>query len=406
MKHYLITFILLGWILCSSLASAEPSLMVTDYSLSPEVLLPGDNAILTVTITNTETTGAESTTSTIGNSQTTTTEFLAATIENIYITADGDGDYLVSARNNFPDLGNLASGASIVIDFALSAHENITEGLYFPTINIDVEDYQDVQFPIPVRVSQLSAYLLPKEIPSKISSSGSTQITLTAVNRRESTTEDVTISANDESSFEVSPQTLYIGSLASQSSQDLSFALHPKKLGTHTIPFTISYRNGENIHSDTITLSIEVSETADVSPVLYDIPNSLAHGSSERITLEVFNAKTETINGVIVIAITNLTVIPSEYFIGSMDPDDVFSASFDIQTDSNPVGNYSIGFKVSFKQNNNYFESPSVSRTVQVVEAGPVQQGDATVLYAGVVIVVILLIIVGYYIMQRRRHKT
>jgi hypothetical protein len=395
---------LLGWILLSSVSSAEPSLMVTNYSLTPEVLLPGDEALLTVTITNTETTGSESTTSTFGNSQTTTTELNAATIENIWMTADGDGEYLVSARNNFPDLGNLASGTSITIDFAISAHDNISEGLYFPTIHIDVEDYQDVQFPIPVRVSQLSAYLLAKEIPSKISSSGSTKIQFTAVNRRESAIEDVTISASNESSFEVSPQTLYIGSLASESSQDCSFALNPKKLGEQTIPFTISYRNGENVHSDTIILSIEVVETADVSPVLYDFPTMLAQGSSERITLEVFNAKTESINGVIVVPVTNLTVTPSEYFIGSMDPDDVFSASFDIQTDTSPLGNYSIGFKVAFKQNNNYFESPSTSRIIQVVKAGPAQQGDATVLYAGV-IVVILLIVVGFYIMRRRRKE-
>ena len=79
--------------------------------------------------------------------------------------------------------------------------------------------------------------------------------------------------------------------------------------------------------------------------------------------------KTESITGVIITPITDATVIPSQYFIGSMDPDDVFSASFDIFADKLDYGNNTIKFKVSFKQGSEYYETPSISHLFKVVSS-------------------------------------
>jgi putative FmdB family regulatory protein len=84
----------------------------------------------------------------------------------------------------------------------------------------------------------------------------------------------------------------------------------------------------------------------------------------------ICHAKTEKITGVLVTPLCNATVIPSQYFIGSMDPDDVFSASFDIYADTVDYGKQTIGFTVSFKQGNDYYETPVVSKTFSVV-SGP-----------------------------------
>lgn len=386
------------------LTNADPTVMVTDYSLEPETLLPGDSAELTITLTNTETTATKTDNDYINSLVVdSTTDTIAATLKNVWITADGDGSYSIRASENYEDVGDLSPGSSITLSFEITAQNNISEGLYNPIVNVDVVDYQDVQFPIPVRISTFSATLLPKDVPKKISSSGSTSITLTAVNNRETTVEDVTITADVNQSISVSPISTYIGALDSESSQDLTCSLHPSILGKQNVSFTISYRNGENTHTKTITLPIEVIETHDVSPVLYNLPDSIVEQGFDRITLEIYNAKSDTITGVTVIPVTEFYTSPSEYFIGSMNSDDVFSASFDVFSKDLDPGNYSMGFKVSFKQGNNYFESPVIAETIMVspnnTNTNSIDSGFATMIIG----LMVLLVIVIFFILWKTR---
>jgi hypothetical protein len=383
---------------------ADPTVMVTDYHLEPETLLPGDKAELSITLTNTETTSTKTNTDYDNNlAIDQTVGSIAATLNNVWITSDGDGTYSIKATENYEDIGDLSPGSSISLSFEISAHENISSGLYTPVINVDVQDHQDVHFPIPVRISSISATLLPKDVPKKISSSGSTTITLSAVNNRETTIEDVTVSANTNQSISVSPTSTYIGTLESESSQDISLSLHPDSLGEQEVSFSLSYRNGENIHTETITIPIEVIETHDVSPVLYDIPDFFRQHNTERITLEVYNAKSDTITGVTVIPVTEFVTSPSEYFIGSMDSDDVFSASFNVNSGELEPGNYTLGFKVAFKQGNNYFESPIISNHVMVIENDTVTESfDAGFLIA-IIGLIILIVIILFFVFRKRR---
>jgi hypothetical protein len=382
---------------------ADPTVMVTAYTLEPEVLLAGDEAVLSVTLTNTESTATQTNTDYVGGVPIDqTTDTIAATLNNVWITSDGDGSYSIKATENYEDVGDLSPGSSITLTFLIEAHRNISKGLYTPILNVNVDHFQDVAYPIPIRISSYSATILPKDIPKKISSSGSTTITLTAVNNREVSIEDVTITAESNQSIAVSPTSTYIGTLPSESSQDISCSLHPTTLGEQEISFTISYRNGENSHSNTITIPIEVIETHDVSPVLYNIPEMIYQHGSERITLEIYNAKSETITGVTVIPVTEFSTSPTEYFIGSMDSDDVFSASFDVKTDNLEPGNYTIGFKVAFKQGNNYFESPTITDQISVVKnnVGSSSDGGSTLIIIGLII---LAVVILFFVLWKRR---
>lgn len=282
--------------------------------------------------------------------------------------------------------------------------ENITEGLYFPILHVDVKTYKDVQYPIPIRVSNLSASLLAKNVPSKISTSGSTPITITAVNKRETAVEDVTVTAQTEDTLHISPQTVYLGTMESKTSEDIIFSLQPTQIGSYNVSFMISYRNGENLHTDTISFPVEVVPNSDVSPVFYTFPTTISRGSSKRISLEVYNAKTERITGVIVVPETDLTISPSQYFIGTMDPDDVFSASFDISADGASLGNHTVSFKVVFKQDNEYFESPVISHSIQVVSPSKVKTDYSAGIIA-LVSLVLVAVVSLFYIVRKRRHR-
>ena len=151
---------------------------------------------------------------------------------------------------------------------------------------------------------------------------------------------------------------------------DVVFSVKPLGNGARNLSFDVSYKNGDNLHTNSLRVPVTVIQTLDVAPIITNFPISITKGGSSRISIEVYNAKTEKITGVLVTPICNATVIPSQYFIGSMDPDDVFSASFDIYADTVDYGTQIIGFIVSFKQGNDYYETPVVSKTFSVV-SGP-----------------------------------
>jgi hypothetical protein len=108
-----------------------------------------------------------------------------------------------------------------------------------------------------------------------------------------------------------------------------------------------------------------------------------------------------------------------------MDPDDVFSASFDIYADTIGYGTQIIGFKVSFKQGNEYYETPMVSKSFSVV-SGPGQSYQSsgsststsgsngmpqtpslltTCLTPLIIIIVVIIVVVILYMRWKKRRK-
>ncbi|MCK4347920.1 MAG: hypothetical protein KAW47_04815, partial [Thermoplasmatales archaeon] len=343
MKHKHLVFFSVVFILAVLLplfmpvTCADPSIIISNYDLYPEVFMPGDSGVLTLTIQNAET--QATTTEKYGDATDSITivENNGAVINKIWINPayDGNGRKIKSTAGTtgYKNFGNIAPGAGFTITFKMVADENISEGLYFPTVCIDVDDGEDVNFPVFVKISNTSVNLISTNVPSKMSVSGSTEITLSAINNRDAPVEGVTISPREVDGIEFTPDSIFIGTLGPGVSQDVIFSLQPTETGVKNLSFEISYKNGDNVHNDTIGVPIEIIETLDVAPVLYSVPSTIEKGKSTRISLEVFNAKTESITGVIVTPITDATVIPSQYFIGAMDPDDVFSASFDLYAD-------------------------------------------------------------------------
>jgi hypothetical protein len=169
--------------------------------------------------------------------------------------------------------------------------------------------------------------------------------------------------------LDFNPNSIFIGSLESSVSKDIILSITPDEMGDKVLSLNLSFMNGDNEHYENYNIPLQVIDVLDVAPILTDIPLAIKKGKSARIGLEVYNAKTESITGVIITPITEATVIPSQYFIGSMDPDDIFSASFDIFSDKLDYGNHTIKFKVSFKQGTEYYETPSISHLFKVVSS-------------------------------------
>jgi len=404
MKTSIFIIVLLLGLSCG-LATADPTIMISDYTLTPEVLFPGDTAQLVITLANGETTHTITSTSTTGGTTTVRTDTVAATIDKVRFIADGDGTKEVRASESFSSIGDIAPGTSLDLTFKILAENNITSDWYFPAISVDVESYEDVRYPIPIKISDASVDLLLTEVPSKISIGGETSVTLTVVNTRENQVDGVIIQHTDQDELLVSPSSIAVGSLASDASQAVMFALKPQQTGVFNVSFDIIFKNGENQHIQTISFPLEVIETLDVAPVFYGNTPYVPVGGSSRIRLEVFNAKTSEISGVIVTPITDAEVSPSQYFIGSMDPDDVFSVSFDVYPGSLSVGNYSMGFVVSFKQGEDYYETPMAYKEFQVIprQEQPSEAGSGVFIGAFIIIVLAVIVLLYFFKLRRRR---
>lgn len=402
---------------------ANPAITIPQYEVSPEILFPGDTAILTLEVRNGETVATQTTTQIVGGEVTITVHTLGAPIDAISILPAQSGGKQIRAAQHYENLGYLAAGASIEVNFKLLVDHNMSEGVYFPMVDIDVGTGTDIQYPLLVKVSNSSVNLLPTSIPSKISRGGTTDLAITAVNKRETTVNEVIVTPHGDG-VEFVPQSYFLGSLASEASANVVFSVRPLGIGTSNLTFTMSYKNGDNLHTDTLVTPITVIETLDVAPIITSFPISITKGGSSRISIEVYNAKTEKITGVLITPVCNTTVIPSQYFIGSMDPDDVFSASFDIYADNVGYGTQMIGFKVSFKQGNDYYETPLVSKSFSIVSGPGVSylasgssnsQSSAstaatpslfTCVTSLIIIIVVIVVLVLFYIRWKKRRNT
>lgn len=403
---YFILFAFFSFVLLllPSTCIADPTMIISDYELSPSVFMPGDSGTLKLTIKNAETSNTVARTTTVGSTSTVYTDTVGATFNNIWIASASDSNgNKVKAKLNYEDVGDLSPSTSFDITFEIIAEEGIAEGLYFPIVRIDVETYTDVSFPIPVKVSNSSIDLISKNVPSKIPMSGSTDIILSAVNNREGAIDGATIEAEKIDNIDFIPESVFIGTIDSDSSEDATFSIVPKKIGKYNLSFKVRYKNGDNIHNTTLSVPIELTGTYDVAPLIYSFPNTLRKGSSSEVRLEVYNAKTESISGVIVTPITDVPVFPSKYFIGSMDPDDVFSASFNIYSNNLEIGkNYTVDFEVSFKQGDNYYETDSVGSSFMVLKQ-TTENGTDLSIYIIILFAVIIFIYLLIRFFKKRR---
>jgi hypothetical protein len=389
---------------------ADPSIIITNYELTPSEFMPGDEGLLTLTITNTET--QASTTETTGDvsNSITITENNGVVIERIWINPvyDLQGNKIASTvgKKGYEDFGNIAPGTSFQLSFGIIADQNISQGFYFPEVKIDLQDdingnYEDVTFPIKLKISNDSVDFIPIHIPSIISMSGATDITFSLINPRENQIENIRVVPKVPDGIEVIPEINIIECIEAGSSKEISFSLIPNESGTINLAFEISYENGGNIHTTTSSVTVDIAEIYDVAPIIYKFPSTIKVGEEKSIQLKIFNSKTEDISSVIVTPITDVRITPSKYFIGAMDADDIYSLSFNIDTTGLKTNNtYDVGFIVSFKQDGTAFETPMVVSSFSTVA----NNGDDTELMMGIGVILVVFIIGGFFFYRWKKQ--
>ena len=152
---YLIILLLLAGIFPPRTGAPQVSVIVSDYKVSPAVLLPGEEGTLTVTLKSIST-GTTTSTVSYGQDASQTTTSLTPYIESV-ILKSRDFDVL-GGDSRFS--GNIGPDQPVPVTFLVRAPQK--SGMYFPEVWIRVRDGQSLKYPVPVNVNtQLSVMRTP-----------------------------------------------------------------------------------------------------------------------------------------------------------------------------------------------------------------------------------------------------
>lgn len=129
---------------------AEPTVTISNYTVSPQVLMPGDLGTVTVTLKNT----ASSATFTERTGPLSADTYGTTTVTdiNVYIEKallEGNGIEVIG--DSYQRIGDLGPGQTIPITFLIRAPAKA--GLYFPEVWIDTRGGRSTRYPVPVNVN-------------------------------------------------------------------------------------------------------------------------------------------------------------------------------------------------------------------------------------------------------------
>ena len=288
-------------LLISSASAADPTgLTVSDCSFSPAVLMPGDTGIFTITLNNS---GEET-----------------AVLNRAYIKVyDSEGMEMTTAESyNLPRY--IAPGSTVTLTMPIQAGEET--GIFYPVFNLAFADHTtSLKQPIPVIVDDSGLDISLTQVPDSFPESGSEQVVLTLANPMQTDLTAVSLSA-DGKGVSCKEGTVFVGTISSGSSAVSALTVRTDK--AEEVNLVVSYTNGANKHTETVTIPAGVSASA-AAPELI-ITNILVEktGKYHTLTADVNNAGFTTANSLRITSLEGGDIGPySTYVVGSLDGDDL-----------------------------------------------------------------------------------
>lgn len=224
-----------AFLLAALAGCCAAGVMVTGYRLTPDVLAPGDDGLLTVTIANSGASPAGANAS-AGD----------PVIESVRLhTTD-----LTVLSGEYSGIGLLGPGQAVPITFHVGAPS--TAGIYFPEVWVRTAQGQTVRYPVVVnvgtQVGQLArpALALEKSVPGAVSPGDPFTVNLSVINRGSATATDVvlTVNASAQSLGLASPGTHYVARLGPGEAYPVTLAFTTDRdvpVGLRPIGATLDY---------------------------------------------------------------------------------------------------------------------------------------------------------------------
>ena len=266
---------------CEIAPAPEPAVMVYNYELSPETLMPGDVGVLTVTVKNMQEKPVEKeldiksdikgTSGYVVDVDTKTRYTMDAYIKEAYIVENHFKIY-----NKYISAGVIGPGKKVDLEFKIQAPG--AEGIYMLKFVADIEDMnrkrcKGIRYYIPVQVSG-TVNLIPQEVSQN-------EVRLEVINECLSEVNSVYVTALNVTGAEFQPEKVYVGRINAGESVIVVFTVMNAELNTEACSavFKASFKHGVNKHeSNQVCVAIPYSaELLEEQPETAFAPIPVSH---------------------------------------------------------------------------------------------------------------------------------
>lgn len=402
-----ILVLILLFLLAAPVMASDPTVIISDYKVTPAVLLPGEEGIVSVTVKNTAETATFSQSYSSGtagsNSETTTSVDINAPIDSV--TMVGNGVEVMGGAYN--RVGELGPGQSIPLTFLIKAPEQ--PGVYFPEVWIRVTNAKSLKFPIPVNVnSEVQIQKRPqitveKQLPQSVIPGSDFNASVRIFNDGQLSASNIRVTVNSSTSSITprTPGTYNIGKLGQGEERTISMEFSTDKKttqGINPITLAIDYQNPDGTSQRQLeTLGVRVRGQAklDISQITTD-PTRISKGDQFTLFIRVENTGTDdakSVNAKIDIALPGT----KEAFIGKIEPNNDAPAPFNLQADRAGDIPYTLTIQ---------YEDDYGSRQEQQELHLNVYNTNSTPLVIGVVIILVLAGVFAYWFFIYRKLGT
>ncbi len=404
----LLTLLLLAACIPAITAADEPTVIVSNYTVTPDVLQPGDLGTITVILTSTATTATRTDTSVgTGPGQTqetkTTNTQINAFVEDV--TLEGNGVDVLTG--SFKRVGEIGPGQSVPLTFSFRAPAE--EGIYFPEVWVRVSGATAVKYPIPVNVNSQYALIkkpairVERSVPANVVPGDPFNLTLGLFNDGEAAANDITVSVNasTQSITAATPQTYYFQELApgEQATLDMRFLTDTDTpLGLQPILITVTYLNADgSVFREASTAGVPIQGKADlgIASVSTD-PSPITVGDQISLIIRIENSGTGDANS----ARATIGGLPlpggKEAFMGTIEPKNDAPAVFTLT--ANEAGTFNYTLTITFTDD---FGTHTTEETLQMT----VTRSNNIILLVAVLVIVLIAAGAAFWWWRRRQQE-
>lgn len=340
-------------------SSTNPTVIVSDYLVTPAVLLPGDKGMITLTLQNTaqsaslkENTGIVSG----GTFENTRSTDINVFIENVHLEGNG----ITVLTKDFDRIGEIGPGQSVTVTFVIQAPDK--NGIYFPEGWIDVKNGRSTRYPFTVNVNtDISTQKKPslsviQDLPERVAPGEPCTARVTIRNTGLTRASDIAITVNStvKSLVLTTPGRSWQDQLNPGDETDLTLGFATDKntpIGIDPVTLTITYRNPDgSSERQAETLGIPVKGKASLSVKSFSTdPTRPMPGSAFTLIVRVENTGTDQATSVKA-SLDSPFEGTKTAFIGSIDKNSDAPAVFYLQAtkDGTVTANLTISYMDDF----------------------------------------------------------
>lgn len=400
-----LAFALLMNAITVGVSAAEPTVMITDYRVTPSVLAPGGYGTVSVILKSTASSASISESTGIAPSgQVLSTKNMDISVVIDSVELMGNGIRVVDG--NYQNFGAIGPGQSVNVTFSIQAPD--APGLYFPEVWVGINGGKNVRYPVPVNVDtdqyimKTPTVVVGKAMPDAINPGDSFPVTLTLANAGVIGISDlvITTSTSSASLGAKGPNTIALASLPGGQNQSviLSFVTDRNvPLGLQKITLGIDYKlpDGTPKHQDEV-IEVPVKGKAELNIAsITTEPKTVAEGDDVTLIIRLENTGTDTAKSV-----STHIEIPmdgtKEAFIGKIQPNNDAPAIFSIKAGS--AGDHEYTLVTSF---NDEWGPHTNTWTLHF----PVKPQDPTMIILVIVIIIAAAGIGGFIYIRRRGSR-